>query len=622
MSLLRSRRVARCPRRSARDRAATGRGLGGVRAGMASATPPRGHAAATPLPAFVLAAAMLVLVAAAASRAAEEGSRFAPVPAATLPAGDVAIGQPITLPAGDPAQAPAVAAASAALPGAGTGWLGLTVDDSVVTGRLSVVDVAPDGPAAKAGIRPQDVLLALDGKPLNNDDELAAALAAIAPGQEVKAAIGRDNRVENVAVTASPRPTDSRGRTWQAPGAPPAENAARAFPPAQPATAAGTAPVAAAAPPSPVAAGLAQSPVAAGLAQPPVAAGLTQPVSGIGQPAPVPPPISPPMTQPTTVPTPGFAAPTVPGAPPPLSAVPPRSVLVPPSEPAPAVALADVPPPPFAQAPPVMAPAPRFETAPVAPPAIAEPPPRRTRQFAEPAGRLPAPSVATVPAAVPAAVPNALPVPAPTRSPVAGTGSGRPALGVRTVPVDTSVQSRFRLSDPRGAFVIGVVHDLPASRAGVPPGTVIVAINDRPVGSPQDLSQLVSHGPVGIPVSLQYVLPGGESKRAEVVLQPLEAPLERALVGEPPAGENVSATEPPSLQPAPVLARRLASGSVAETVVILPDGAVLPASASRALPTDSAAARPLEELLRRIERRLDQLDEIERRLEAIERGGR
>jgi len=567
---------------------------------------------------IILASALLAVAAGEASRAAE-GSGGVPPSAATLPAGDVAIGQPITLPAGEPARAPAAVAAPATLPGAGTGWLGLTVDDAIVTGRLSVVDVAGDGPAAKAGLRPQDVLLALDGRPLNNDEELAAALAAIAPGQQVKAAIARDNRVENLVITATPRPADPRGRMWQPPGAVASPGAV------------GTAPFAAVPPQAQALAAIAPA--------------------GLPQPGGPPPAMSPPPPQ-AFVPAQAIAA----QASPPLSAVPPRSVLVQNAEPAPAVpAIADLPPSAFAQAPAVMTPATRFEAAVAPPPAIplvspsatpfaasstaavAEPPTPAPRRFGEPAGLVSAPIVPAPAAPFP-------------RATAAATAPGRPALGVRTVPVDTSTQSRFRLPDPRGAFVIGVVHDLPASRAGVPPGSVIVAINERPVGSPQDLSQLVSHGPVGIPVSLTYVLPGGEAKRAEVVLQPLEAPLERVLVGEPVGGEAISVTGPPILEPTPAVARRIPPRAAVDTVVIMAGGTALPAvslpatspssTVSAGTITTGATAPPaespsrerpsedLQDLLRRIEWRLDQLDGLERRLEAlekiekIERGGR
>jgi membrane-associated protease RseP (regulator of RpoE activity) len=144
----------------------------------------------------------------------------------------------------------------------------------------------------------------------------------------------------------------------------------------------------------------------------------------------------------------------------------------------------------------------------------------------------------------------------PARAPQAAANtSGRIALGVRTIPIDPGMQARFNLPAASGAYVIGVVGDLPASKAGVPPGSVIVALDERPVRSPDELTRLVTSGPVGKPVPLEYVLPGGTPRRAEVVLQTLEQPLEEALVGSPtPAG--VPTLQP---QPEPTVARRPAT---------------------------------------------------------------
>lgn len=177
-------------------------------------------------------------------------------------------------------------------------------------------------------------------------------------------------------------------------------------------------------------------------------------------------------------------------------------------------------------------------------------------------------------------------MPPPTR-PAAAAGRGRTALGVRTMPIDPAVQSRFRLPAARGAYVIGVVQDLPADRAGLPPGSVIVALDERPVGSPDELTQLVTAGPVGRPVSLDYVLPGGESKKAEVVLQPLELPLERALVGPEP----VPAAAPPTLLPGPTAA-----------------GEAFPYRANRS--PDAATLEAAREEIRRLRARLDALERL------------
>jgi S1-C subfamily serine protease len=123
----------------------------------------------------------------------------------------------------------------------------------------------------------------------------------------------------------------------------------------------------------------------------------------------------------------------------------------------------------------------------------------------------------------------AAPVEQPAGLPAAA--KGRTALGVRTLPVDQSAQARFGLTEPAGALVIGVVQDLPASKAGVPPGSVIVALGNQPVRSPTELTKLVTSSPADRPITLQYILPGGEQRQAEVSLQSLELPLERALVG-------------------------------------------------------------------------------------------
>jgi membrane-associated protease RseP (regulator of RpoE activity) len=125
----------------------------------------------------------------------------------------------------------------------------------------------------------------------------------------------------------------------------------------------------------------------------------------------------------------------------------------------------------------------------------------------------------------------------------------RMALGVRTVPIDATTQARFRLPAAAGAYVIGVVQDLPAAKAGVPPGSVIVSFGERPVRSPVELTQLVTSGPVDRPVSLEFILPSGESRRADVVLQALEAPLEEALVG------TLAPADVPALDPGPAAVR-------------------------------------------------------------------
>jgi len=77
------------------------------------------------------------------------------------------------------------------------------------------------------------------------------------------------------------------------------------------------------------------------------------------------------------------------------------------------------------------------------------------------------------------------------------------------------------------------VQSLPASNAGLPPGSVIVAFGNRPVRSPDELNQFVRNTAPGTLVSLQYVLPGGQSRQTNVALQSINPAMEQALIGVP-----------------------------------------------------------------------------------------
>ena len=391
----------------------------------------------------------------------------------TVPPAEAA-GQPAPFPLPPPAADESASNGGPAAPvrpaEPGTGWLGIAVDDSLVTGRLVVVEVAENSPAARAGIGRQDLLLAIDGEPLHSADQLAAALAAIAPGRNVKVSVGRGDRIQDAVMRAETRPPEAIARDWQAAGSVPARTS---------------------------------------------------------QPG-------------------GRSLPSAP------------ALAVEPAAPSIVIRSPDAP-------------------APFDPPA-------------------------------------ALPVPRGGSGPEPTTGGrGRTALGVRTLPVDPGVQARFRLSEPAGALVIGVVQDLPASKAGVPPGSVIVALDNQPVRSPNELTQLVAKGPVGTPVSLQYVLPGGEARRAEVSLQSLEVPLERALAGETAPALSAPGMLPPAVLPPAVarrIVRRMGEAATAD--------AVQQTAATESVARESAPATPKPEAVQlELQRLRSRIDRLERRLERL-----
>jgi serine protease Do len=63
-----------------------------------------------------------------------------------------------------------------------------------------VSSVQPGGPAAKAGLKSGDVILALDGKPIQTETELPVRVASLMPGTTVHLTIWRDHAKREIAV--------------------------------------------------------------------------------------------------------------------------------------------------------------------------------------------------------------------------------------------------------------------------------------------------------------------------------------------------------------------------------------------------------------------------------------
>jgi hypothetical protein len=77
-------------------------------------------------------------------------------------------------------------------------------------------------------------------------------------------------------------------------------------------------------------------------------------------------------------------------------------------------------------------------------------------------------------------------------------------LGVRVVPLDERTRSDLRLAVRRGVVIQSVDFGSPAEEAGLPVGGVIVAVNGRPVESPEDLLAAIRAARPGQIVEITY----------------------------------------------------------------------------------------------------------------------
>ena len=74
-------------------------------------------------------------------------------------------------------------------------------DGSLITGVLR------NGPADEAGIRPGDIVVAVDGKNVRNMTELMQTVAGIVPGSQAKFTVMRQGKTQELSVAIAERPT-------------------------------------------------------------------------------------------------------------------------------------------------------------------------------------------------------------------------------------------------------------------------------------------------------------------------------------------------------------------------------------------------------------------------------
>jgi serine protease Do len=89
------------------------------------------------------------------------------------------------------------------------GWLGVAVEER--NGGVTVASVDRTGPAARAGVRPGDVVTAVNGEHIDTSRGLIRAVAGISPGNVAHLAIRRQGHEMDLSVTVGRRPTEQSG---------------------------------------------------------------------------------------------------------------------------------------------------------------------------------------------------------------------------------------------------------------------------------------------------------------------------------------------------------------------------------------------------------------------------
>jgi len=97
----------------------------------------------------------------------------------------------------------------------------------------------------------------------------------------------------------------------------------------------------------------------------------------------------------------------------------------------------------------------------------------------------------------------------------------RGRIGVTIQNVDAQLAESFGLDRPQGALVSSVVPDGPGARAGLKPGDVILAVNDRPIEQSTELPVIIARVKPGTPTNLT-VFRGGKEQKISVSVDQLD----------------------------------------------------------------------------------------------------
>jgi serine protease Do len=97
------------------------------------------------------------------------------------------------------------------------GWLGVSVQDAPGTqisrsnNGVPIANIDRSGPAAKAGLKPGDIVMAINGTRVDTAQGLIKAVAATSPGNSVTLTVRRAGQNVQIPVTVGRRPSEQQG---------------------------------------------------------------------------------------------------------------------------------------------------------------------------------------------------------------------------------------------------------------------------------------------------------------------------------------------------------------------------------------------------------------------------
>jgi hypothetical protein len=90
--------------------------------------------------------------------------------------------------------------------GAAQGFLGIAMKDAEGGGGVAVESVVSGGPAERAGLKPADIIFAMDDQPMPSAQALQSGVAQTTPGSSVRLRIGRDGAEQTLTVVIGAHP--------------------------------------------------------------------------------------------------------------------------------------------------------------------------------------------------------------------------------------------------------------------------------------------------------------------------------------------------------------------------------------------------------------------------------